>query len=162
MNSSRGFYTRVLVFPLEVDAGVDHEPSASGRCRNAAERIEAVDIRRVIAEIRMVQDVDCVNPELEVRCFTMKLKAFDQVHVQWEILAEPDRLAQHVVGHGVAVDEQQEARAVIPRQAESPHAFKVINVICYLIVSYTISNDQCSSQTKTPAVSIFYSSFPDA
>src|SRR5438045_1522309 len=86
-----GFYTRVLVFPLKVDAGIDHEPSASGRCRNAAERIEAVDIRRGIAEIRMVQDVDCVNPELEVRCFTMKLKAFDQVHVQAEAFWPLDR-----------------------------------------------------------------------
>ena len=39
--------------------------------------------------------------------------------------------------------------------------FPVIKVICYLFVSYTISDDQCPSQAKAPAVSIFYFSFPD-
>src|SRR5262245_34508220 len=77
---------------LEVDSRVDHESTRSGRCGDAAERvISRVDVHNRVAEVWVIQDVDSIQTELEVRRFAVQLETFDQVHVETETIGTFER-----------------------------------------------------------------------
>ena len=58
---------------LEADAGVHDEETRSGRGGNAAERVVAVDGRGRVSEVRVIQDVDRIQPEFEIRRLAVEL-----------------------------------------------------------------------------------------
>src|SRR5438552_758014 len=66
---------------LEVDSAVDDEPARSRGGGDTAKRISAVDVRNGIAEVRMVQDIDCIDPEFEFLGL-VDLEPLDKVHIE--------------------------------------------------------------------------------
>ncbi len=68
----------------KIDTRVHDEPPGAGRRGDAAERVVAVDIGNRVPEVRVIQDVDGVDPEFELPVL-MDLEPFDQVHVEAEV-----------------------------------------------------------------------------
>src|SRR5215470_8802415 len=65
---------------LEIEPRIHDERASARRSGNTAERT-AVDVQSRIAEVRVIENVDCVNAHLEF--FTLRdLHSLDQIHVQ--------------------------------------------------------------------------------
>jgi len=65
---------------LEIQSEIPRKRSSSRRAGNPSET-RAVDIRVRRTPVGMIQDVDCIHPELEILCLR-DTDLFTQVHVE--------------------------------------------------------------------------------
>src|SRR5262249_11493423 len=70
---------------LEIHARVEDKSAAYAGGRDLSEGVQAVDVHTWISEVRMIQHIDRIKPEFEIRrAITAQPEPFNHVHVETE------------------------------------------------------------------------------